>query len=81
MWYISEIPIVQDSNCSRHREGNLQIGLQSSQCNVIKFLWLKHIDSPRVDRDNVHEFRFCRVPVGVISSPFLLGATVESHIH
>ena len=59
----------------------LQIGLQPSQLDVIRFLWLKNLDSPRVDRKNVQEYRFCRVQFGVILSPFLLGATVESHIN
>ena len=43
----------------------LQIGLQPSQRDVTRFLWLNNLDSPRVDR--AQEYRFCRVPFGVIS--------------
>lgn len=58
----------------------LQIGLQESQRDVTRFVWLKNIDNPRTDTTNLQEYRFCRVPFGVISSPFLLGATIEHHL-
>ncbi|XP_052764085.1 uncharacterized protein LOC128206006 [Mya arenaria] len=58
----------------------LQIGLQLDQRDVTRFLWLKNCETPTVDKDNIQEFRFRRVPFGVISSPFLLGATVQTHM-
>ena len=58
----------------------LQIGIQPNQRDVSRFLWLKDSGETRVESDNIQEYRFCRVPIGLISSPFLLGATIESHL-
>lgn len=58
----------------------LQVGLQVDQRDVTRFLWLKDSSKQTIGNGNVQEYRFCRVPFGVISSPFLLGATVDFHL-
>ena len=58
----------------------LQIGLQPDQRDVTRFFGMKDGRQARLDYDNIQEYSFCRVPFGVISSPFLLGATIEYHM-
>ncbi|CAC5379123.1 unnamed protein product [Mytilus coruscus] len=58
----------------------LQVRLQKSDRDVTRFLWLKNYKDGYASDANLQEYRFCRVPFGIISSPFLLAATVESHL-
>lgn len=58
----------------------LQIGLHKDQLDVTRFVWFKDWKNPSMDPENIQEFRFCRVQFGIISSPFLISATVEYHL-
>lgn len=57
----------------------LQIGLQDADRDLARFWWLKDPTKPGTD-NNLQIFRFCRVPFGIISSPFLLAATIKHHL-
>ena len=58
----------------------LQLSLRPPDRDVTRFLWVKDMDNPTAHADNLQELRFARVPFGVISSPFLLAATVQHHL-
>ena len=58
----------------------VQFGLQPDQRDVTRFIWLKNYTQAQVDSDNIQEYRFCRVPFGVIPSSFLLGATINNYL-
>ena len=57
----------------------LQIGLNIPDRDVTRFIWLKNPSDPELD-NNIQILCFARIPFGVISSPFLLGATIQHHL-
>ena len=57
----------------------LQIALQPKDRDVTRFLWVRNMNLKALE-GNTRIFRFTRVPFGVISSPFLLAATIAFHL-
>ena len=57
----------------------LQVGLHQVDRGVNRFLRLKDINEKETD-NNIQVYRFARLLFGIISSPFLLSATVEHQL-
>ena len=58
----------------------LQIGVQEYERNVTRFLWFTDPTKPEKVEGNLSIYRFCRVPFGIICSPFLLEGTLRFHL-
>ena len=57
----------------------LQVGLNKSDREVTRFLWVKDVNLPPEGK-NLVVLRYCRVLFGLVSSPFLLAAVLEYHL-
>ena len=57
----------------------LQLSLKTDDRDVTRFLWVKDFNHPPTD-DNLIIYRFARVSFGVITSPFLLAASIEHNL-
>ena len=71
---LSPIGIVSDIE-----KAFLNVGLQSKDTDVTRFLWLKNSETANIT-NNLQVYCFCRIPFGVISSPFLLAAVIFHHL-
>ncbi len=54
----------------------LNIGLQIDDRDVTRFFWFKDPTNPNIE-NNLIILRFCRIPFGITTSPFLLGAVLN----
>ena len=57
----------------------LQVALNPQDRDVTRFLWLKDINRCAT-KDNIPTYRFTRLLLGIISSPFLLSDTISHHL-
>ena len=58
----------------------LQVRIQKTDRDVTRFLWFKDLTNLDVLDENLDTYRFCRVPFGIICSPFLLAGTIKYHL-
>ncbi len=54
----------------------LQVKIREEDRNVLKFHWIKDLQTQEVE-----VLRFTRALFGLVQSPFLLGATIEQHLN
>uniref|UniRef100_A0A8D9AEK0 Integrase catalytic domain-containing protein n=1 Tax=Cacopsylla melanoneura TaxID=428564 RepID=A0A8D9AEK0_9HEMI len=57
----------------------LNIGLNESERDFTRILWLKDTEKP-ITYDNLVVLRHTRIPFGVTSSPFLLTGVISTHL-
>ena len=58
----------------------LQVSIRETDRDVTRFLWFKNLSNLKISESNLDTYRFCRVPFGVVCSPFLLGGTIKFHL-
>ena len=68
---IGDVALVADI-----KQAFLNIEIDEEERDFFRFLWVENIS----EKDKIVVYRFLRVVFGVTSSPFLLGATIESHV-
>ena len=78
VWYFVKVSLL--FYCCSCRYRFLQIGVQPHDRDVTRFLWFTDPTKPSKVDGNLSVYRFCRVPFGMICSPFLLKSTLKLHL-
>ena len=68
---IGDVALVADI-----KQAFLNIEIDEGDSGFLRFLWVENIS----EKGKIVVYRFLRVLFGVTSSPFLLGATIKSHV-
>ena len=68
---IGDVALVADI-----KQAFLNIEIDEGDRGFLRFLWVENIS----EKGKIVVYRFLRVVFGVTSSPFLLGATIKSHV-
>ena len=55
----------------------LNVEINPNQRDLLRFLWVENVDSPN---PQVQTLRFNRLVFGLVSSPFILNATIRNHL-
>jgi len=58
----------------------LQIGIQNEDRDFTRFFWFKNVSKNNWPDGEIVQYRFCRVPFGFRSSPFILNKVIEHHL-
>lgn len=73
---IRTMPILISSDIEK---AFLMVELHEESRDYTRFFWLRD-PFKEIGKSNVVVYRFCRVPFGLICSPFLLAATIHHHL-
>jgi len=62
------------------KQAFLQIAVKPEDRDYMKFLWFKNPSDLQRNSNNIIAYRFCRVPFGFKSSPFVLNKVIQHHL-
>ena len=69
---VNQVAIVSDLE-----KAFLNVEINPKQRDLLRFLWVENVDSPN---PQVQTLRFNRLVFGLVSSPFILNATIRNHL-
>ena len=80
MWFLLRFYIYYFALLADIEKAFLQIRTQERGRDVARFLWFEDPTKPHKLEGNLSVYRFCKVLIGIVCSPFLLEATLRHHL-